>query len=38
MKINVKAHKNKRQHNKGMRNLKQLILKFNIPLHIDFIY
>jgi hypothetical protein len=37
MKIKINPHKNKRLHNKGMKNLKQLILKFNIPLEIIFI-
>jgi len=37
MTLKIKPHENKRQQNKGMKNLKKLILKFNIPLNIEWI-
>jgi len=37
MTLKIKPHDNKRLHNKGMKNLKNLILKFNISLNIIWI-
>ena len=37
MKIEVKPHEDKRLHNKGMKNLRQLIIKHKIGLEIEFV-
>lgn len=37
MTLKIKPHENKRLHNKGMKNLKKLILKFGIPINIIWI-
>ena len=37
MKIKVNPIENKRKHNKGMRNLRQLVIDYGIPLEIEFI-
>lgn len=35
--LKLKPHQNKRKHNKGMKNIRQLIIKFDIPLEIIWI-
>lgn len=37
MKLQLKPQENKRMHNKGMRNLKQLVITHKISLDIDWI-
>ena len=37
MTLNIKPHENKRLHKLGMKNLKKLILKFDIPINIVWI-
>ena len=37
MKIKVNPHENKRQHNKGRRNLRQLVIDHGIDLEIEYI-
>ena len=37
MKIQVHPIENKRKHNKGMRNLRQLVIDYKIDLEIEFI-
>ena len=37
MKIKVIPTENKRKHNKGMRNLRQLVIDYNIDVEIEFI-
>lgn len=37
MEIKVNPHENKRRHNKGMRNLRRLVIDYKINLEIEFI-